>query len=170
MKPQNFFAFKHLISAGLVFFSLACAHAQEIRVGHVSSERIMRESALAKLAESKIEREFSGRDKELSKLAERLKAMAAKLDKEMPVLAESERLKRQREFAELDREFQQKQHAFRQDLNQRRNEEISAVITKAQGVIKKIAEAEKFDIILQDAVYVSPRVDITEKVLKALNK
>ena len=156
-----------LIAFGV--FSLASAQAQETRVGHVSSDRIMRESAPAKAAETKIEQEFSSRKQDLVKMAERLKGMAAKLDKDMPVLKESERIKRQRELAELDQDFQRKDLAFRQDLNQRRNEEIAAVVNSAQKVIKKIAETEKYDLILQDAVFVSPRVDITDKVLKALD-
>ena len=150
--------------------SVAGAQAQESRIGHVSSDRIMNESAPAKAANAKIEREFSGRNKELLDLNERLKSMASKLDKDMPVLSDSERVKRQRSLAELDQEFQRKQRAFREDLNQRRNEEIAAVVSRANKAIKAIAEAEKFDIILQDAIYYSPRVDITEKVLKALAK
>ncbi len=174
MKSQTLSLTRVLALAALGLFPLAHAQAQaqaqETRVGHVSSERIMRESAPAKAAEVKIEREFSSRDKELAEMAERLKGMAAKLDKDMPVLAESDRMRRQRELAELDQEFQRKQRAFRQDLAQRKNEEAVAIVNRAQSAIKKIAEAEKFDIILQDAVYVSPRIDITEKVLKALNK
>jgi len=170
LKSQTLPITRVLALAAFGLVTLANAQAQETRVGHVSSERIMRESAPAKAAEAKIEREFSSRDKELGEMAERLKSMAAKLDKDMPVLAESDRMKRQRELGELDQAFQVKQRAFRQDLGQRRNEEIAAVVTSAQKAIKKIAEAEKFDIILQDAVYVSPRIDITEKVIKALNK
>ena len=149
---------------------MASAQAQESRIGHVSSDRIMNESAPAKAANAKIEREFSNRNKELLELNDRLKSMAAKLDKDMPVIADSERVKRQRALADLDQEFQRKQRAFREDLNQRRNEEIAAVVSRANKVIKSIAEAEKYDIILQDAIYYSPRVDITEKVLKALVK
>ena len=157
-----------LLAFGL--FSFANVQAQEVRVGHVSSDRIMRESAPAQAAEAKIKREFSGRNKELEETSERLKGIATKLEKEMPVLAESERIKRQRELVELDQEFQRKQLAFRQDLNQRRNEEIASVVNRAQLVIKKIAETEKFDLILQDAIYVNPKVDITDKVIKALGK
>lgn len=170
MKSQTISISRVAILIAFGLFSFAHVQAQETRVGHVSSDRIMRESAPAQAAEEKIKREFSARDKELAGMAERLKGMASKLDKDMPVLAESDRIKRQRELAELDREFQSKQLAFRQDLNQRRNEEIAAVVNRAQKAIKKIAEAEKFDLILQDAIYFSPRVDITDKVLKALGK
>ncbi len=96
--------------------------------------------------------------------------MSEKLDKEGTVLAESERLKRQRELADLDKDFQRKQREFREDLNQRKNEELATVLERTTRVIKQIAEAEKFDIVFQEAVYASPRIDITDKVLKALNK
>lgn len=148
----------------------AGVHAQESKIGFVNTERIFREAAPAKAATVKIEQEFSRREKELQELAARLKGMSDKLDKDAAVLSESDRIKRQRELGDLDKEFQRKQREFREDLNQRRNEELAAVIERANRAIKQIAEAEKYDVIFQEAAYVSPRVDITDKVLKALNK
>jgi outer membrane protein len=145
------------------------AHAQESRVGFVSTERIFREAAPAKAAQAKIEQEFSRRDKELQDMAARLKSMSEKLDKEAAVLAETDRLRRQRELTDLDKDFQRKQREFREDLNQRRNEELAIVLERTNKVIKQIAETEKYDIVFQEAVYASPRIDITDKVLKALN-
>ena len=146
------------------------ASAQESKIGFVSTERIFREAAPAKAAQAKIEQEFSRRDKELQDMAARLKAMSDKLDKDAAVLSESDRVKRQRELADLDKEFQRKQREFREDLNQRRNEELATVLERTNKVIKQIAETEKYDIVFQEAVYASPRIDITDKVLKALNK
>ncbi len=146
------------------------AQAQELKVGFVSTEKIFREAAPAKAATAKLEQEFAKRDKDLQELAAKVKATAEKLDKEGPVLAESERAKRQRELTEMDRDFQRRQREFREDLNQRRNEELAVVLEKANRVIKQIAEAEKYDLVLQEAVYFSPRIDITDKVLKALSK
>jgi outer membrane protein len=146
-------------------------HAQEgAKIGFVSTERIFREAAPAKTASAKIEQEFSRRDKDLQELAARLKAMSEKLDKDAAVLSESDRIKRQRELADLDKDFQRKQREFREDLNQRRNEELAVVLERTNKVIKQIAETEKYDIVFQEAVYASPRIDITDKVLKALNK
>ena len=170
MKPQTISISRLAALIAFAWLSLGNVHAEETRVGHVSSDRIMRESAPAQAAEEKIKREFLGREEELVDMTARLKAMAGKLDKDMHKLSESERLKRQREVAELDQDIQRKQVAFRQDLNQRRNEEIAAVVNRAQIAIKKIAEAEKFDLILQDAIYFSPRVDITDKVIKSISK
>lgn len=149
---------------------VAGVQAQESKVGFVSTERIFREAAPAKAAQAKIEQEFSKRDKELQELASRLKSMSDRLDKDAAVLSESDRIKRQRELADLDKDFQRKQREFREDLNQRRNEELAIVLERTNKVIKQIAESEKYDIVFQEAVYASPRIDITDKVLKALNK
>lgn len=160
-------------SVAFAALSLSCmanALAQETKIGFVNTERIFREATPAKAAEAKIVQEFSKRDKELQDLAARLKGMSDKLDKEAAVLSESDRVKRQRELADLDKDFQRKQREFREDLNQRRNEELATVLERTNKVIKQIAEAEKYDIIFQDAVTFSPRIDITDKVLKALNK
>lgn len=149
---------------------LADASAQEARIGFVSQERIMRDAAPAKAASAKIEQEFSRRDRELQDLGNRLKAMSDKLDKDAAVLSDSDRGRRQRELSDLDKEFQRKRREFQEDLNQRRNEELAAILERANRAIRQIAEAEKLDIVLQEAVYVAPRIDITDKVIKALNK
>lgn len=146
------------------------AGAQESKIGFVSTERIFREANPAKAAQAKIEQEFSKREKELQDMAARLKSMSEKLDKDAAILSESDRVKRQRELSDLDKDFQRKQREFREDLNQRRNEELAIVLERTNKVIKQIAEAEKYDIVFQEAVYISPRIDITDKVLKALNK
>lgn len=145
------------------------AHAQEYKVGYINPDRIMSESAPAKAAEKKLESDFSKRTKELRDTQARLKAMGEKLDKDMPVLSESQRIKRQRELADMSQDFQRKSRAYREDLMQRRNEEIAKVFDRVNKEINKIAKAGKYDLIVQDAVYISPRVDITEQVLKALN-
>lgn len=146
------------------------AAAEEVKIGFVSTERIFREAAPAKAATAKLEQEFSKREKDLQDLAGKVKSIAERLDKDAPVLSDTERAKRQKEIAEMDKDFQRRQREFREDLNQRRNEELAAVLEKANKVIKQLAEAEKYDIVFQEAVYFSPRIDITDKVLKALNK
>lgn len=148
---------------------VAPVHAQDAKIAAVNSERILRESQLAKTAQAKLEQEFSKRDKELQDLANRVKTLAEKLDKDGPVLSETERARRQRELADQDREFQRKQREFREDLNQRRNEELGLVLERANRAIRQIAEQRKYDLIVQEAVYVSPRIDITDEVMKSLN-
>ncbi|HEY4542560.1 MAG TPA: OmpH family outer membrane protein [Noviherbaspirillum sp.] len=161
---------KRLLVTALFLLPVVHAQAQDSKIGFVNTERIFREATPAKAAQGKIEQEFAKRDKELQDLAARIKTAADKLDKDAPVLSESDRMRRQRELADMDKDFQRRQREFREDLNQRRNEELSAVLERTNKVIKQIAEAEKYDIIFQEAVFASPRIDITDKVLRALNK
>ena len=149
--------------------SSASLAAQELKIGYVNSERILRDSAPAKAATAKLELEFSKRDKELQDMGAKLKASADKFEKDAPVLSEGDRNRRQRELTEMDRDFQRRQREFREDLNQRRNEELQGLLERAQRIVRQIADQEKYDLIVQDAVFFSPRVDITEKVLRALN-
>jgi outer membrane protein len=147
----------------------APAVAQELKIGYVNSERVLREAAPAKAAQTKLETEFGKRERELSDQAARLKAAADKLEKEMPTLAPSEQTRRQRELVEQDRDLQRRRREFQEDLNQRRNEELAGVVERANRVIKQIFDTEKYDVILQEVVFAGPRVDITDKVIRALN-
>lgn len=160
----------------LVLASLASAlfatgvGAAELKVGYVNTQRIFRDAPAAVKAAKKLESEFSKRDADLQRMAKQLQGMQENLEKNAVTLAETDRRAKEKEFGELSREFQRKQREFREDLNLRQNEENAAVIEKANKAIKQIAEAEKYDLILQDVVWVSPRLDITEKVIKALTE
>ena len=138
------------------------------KFGFVNTERILREAPPAQRAQKKIEAEFKKRDDELAKIASELKKLQEELEKNAVTMSESQRRVKERDFGELNRDFQRKQREFREDLNSRRNEELAQVVQQANGVIRQIAEQEKYDIIFQDAVFASPRIDITEKVIKAL--
>jgi outer membrane protein len=160
---------KGVMVAGMLALSAAGAAAQELKIGYVNSDRVLREAAPAKAAQAKLEAEFSKRERELTEIGNRLKAAGDKLDKDAPTLSEAERTRRQRDLIDQDREFQRKRREFQEDLGQRKNEELAAVVDRANKVIKQIFETEKYDIVLQEAVFAGPRVDITEKVIKALN-
>ncbi len=148
---------------------MAPAQAQEFRLGFVSLDRIIREAAPAKNAQTKLEQEFSRREKELNDLGASIKSSAEKLEREAPTLSESQRAARQKQLVEQDRDFQRKRREFQEDLNARRNEELQQVFERANRVVRQLAEAEKYDLILQEAVYINPKHDITDKVIKALN-
>jgi outer membrane protein len=157
-----------LFAAALAIAALP-AWAQSGKLGFVNTERILRDAAPAQRAQKKIESEFKKRDQELAQIAGELKRMQDDLDKNSMTMSETQRRSKEREFGDLNRDFQRKQREFREDLNQRRNEELAQVVAEANRVIKQIAEQEKFDIIFQDAVFASPRIDITDKVIKALD-
>ena len=147
----------------------APAWAQEFRIGFVNTDRIFREANTAKAAQAKLEQEFSRREKELNDLGNALKAASDKFEREAPTLSESQRASRQKQLVDQDRDFQRKRREFQEDLNARKNEELQQVLDRANRVVKQVAEAEKYDVILQEAVYVNPKHDITDKVIRALN-
>jgi outer membrane protein len=148
---------------------LVSAQAQEFRIGFVNTDRIFKEASTAKAAQTKLEQEFSKREKEIVELGATLKTLADKFEREAPTLAEGQRSSRQKQLVEQDREFQRKRREFQEDLNARKNEELQQVLDRANKVVKQVAESEKYDLILQEAVYVNPRLDITDKVIKVLN-
>jgi len=146
------------------------ASGQELKIGYVNSERVVRESDIAKRSQAKLEAEFSKREKDLNDQNSALRAQAEKLDRDGPTLSETEKTRRQRELVELDRDLQRKHREFQEDLTQRKNEELSSIAERANRTIKQIADAEHYDLIVQDPViYASPRVDLTKKVIDALN-
>jgi outer membrane protein len=145
------------------------ALAQDFRVGFVNTDRIFREANTAKAAQSKLEQEFSRREKELTDMGNALKSASEKFEREAPTLSESQRQQRQKQLVDQDREFQRKRREFQEDLNARKNEELQQVLERANRVVKQVAEQEKYDLILQEAVYINPKHDITDKVIKALN-
>ena len=159
---------KSVALAAMMSVSAFCV-AQEIKIGYVNSERVLREANLAKTAQIKLETEFGKREKDLKDQEGKLRGAAEKLEKDAPTLAEAERNRRQRDLVEVDRDLQRKRREWQEDLTQRKNEELGAVVERANRVIKQIFEAEKYDIILQDALNVSARVDITKKVIDTLN-
>jgi outer membrane protein len=140
----------------------------EGKIGFVNTERILREAKPAKRAQEKIEAEFSKRDQELTKMNDQLKRMQDELEKNAVTMSETQRRTKERDFNELNRDFQRRRREFQEDLNQRRNEELASVVEQANRVIRQIAEQDKYDIIFQDAVYANPRIDLTDKVIKAL--
>jgi outer membrane protein len=150
-------------------FCLISVNAQEVHIGFVSTDRVLKEANTAKTAQTKLEQEFSKREKDLVDQGATLKSTADKFEREAPTLPETQRQTRQKQLIEQDRDLQRKRREFQEDLNARKNEELQLVISRANKVIKDIAVAEKYDFIFQDAVYVNPKHDITDKVLKALN-
>lgn len=159
---------RHAIAA-LALGCTTLASATELRIGFVNTDRIFKEASTAKAAQSKLEQEFSRREREVEGLGTQLKSASEKLEKDAPTLSDSQRAARQRQLVELDREFQRRRREFQEDLAQRKNEELQLVLERANRVIKQVAESEKYDLIMQEAVYVNPKLDITDKVLSGLN-
>jgi outer membrane protein len=166
---MNMSVLKSLAVAAVLVATTTLAQSQELKIGYVNSEQVLRDANPAKAAQTRLQAEFGKREKELAEQGTRLKAAGDKLEKDAPTLSESERTRRQRELLDQDREFQRKRREFQEDLNQRKNEELAAVVERANRVIKQIFDTEKYDLIVQDAIHASPRIDITRKVIDALN-
>jgi outer membrane protein len=139
------------------------------RIGFVNTDRMLREASSAKAAQTKLEQEFSRREKEIDDAGAALKTASERFEREAPTMAETARQTRQRQLMDQDREFQRKRREFQEDLNSRKQEELQQILDRANRVVKQVAEAEKYDVILQEAVYINPKLDITDKVIKALN-
>ena len=159
---------KRLFVAMLSGLAAFAVHAADMKIGFVNTERVFREAAPAKRAQQVLEREFSNRNTELAKLEKQGRDLQTDLERENVTLPEAQRREKERQLADISRDFQRKQREIREDLNLRRNEELARVQERATRVINQIAEQEKFDLIIQEAVFASSRIDITEKVIKAL--
>jgi outer membrane protein len=160
---------RKLFLGSVIALAAMSASAQEFKIGIVNLDRIFREANTAKTAQTKLEQEFSKREKDLNDIASQLKTLSDKFEREAPTLSESQRATRQKQLVDQDRDFQRKRREFQEDLNSRKNEELQQVIERANKVVKTLAEAEKYDLIVQEAVYVNPKLDITDKVIKSLN-
>ena len=156
-----------LLAVALIGISQAAV--ADTKIGFVNSDRVMREAAPAVRAQQRLEKEFEKRDEELQRMAKDLKAMQENLERDGATMTESDRRNKERAVNDINRDFQRKQREFREDLNQRRNEELASVLDKANRTVKELAEQENYDIIFQEAVYANPRVDLTDKVIKALS-
>jgi outer membrane protein len=160
--------FTMFAAAALAASTVLAAHAAEMKIGFVNTERVFREAAPAKRAQQALEREFSQRNAELGRIEKQGRDLQTDLEKENVTMPETQRREKERQLADISRNFQRIQREIREDLNLRRNEELAKVQERATRVINQIAEQEKFDLILQEAVFASGRIDITDKVIRAL--
>ena len=160
--------FKQLVVSLIVTSACAAMPALADKVGFVNTERLIREAPLSVSAQKKLEREFATRDQELQKLTKQARDLQAQLDKDGVTMSDSERKTKERDLGNLNRDLQRKGREFREDLNLRRNEELGQIQERARKSIQEIARAEKYDLIVEQAVYVDPKNDITDRVMKAL--
>lgn len=141
----------------------------QFKAALVNTDRLFNESKMAQAAQTRLKSEFSAREKEVVELGKKLQEMGKKFERDFPTLSDTQKAERQKAMVELDQQFQVKRNSFQTDLAKRRSEELKRVLDKANAVVKSIAEKENFDLILEDAVYVKPEYDITDRVIKSLN-
>lgn len=143
--------------------------AEEFRIVAINTEKILRESNPAKSAQAKLQQEFSKREKDLQDMAKNLQVLIEKQERDAPTLSDVDRLKRQRELTTLESDLRRKQRELQEDLNLRRREETFAIFERMSRIIRQLAEQRKYDLIVQEAVYINPRIDITDEVIRILN-
>ena len=160
---------KTFIAAALALAALTQPAWAELKIGFVNTDRLFREAAPAQRALKALEKEFAPRAQELQALAKQIRDMQTDLDKNGMTMKDSDRRNKEREIEALNRDFQRRNREFREDQNMRSGQEMASIQERANKVIQQIADAEKYDLILQEAVFVSPRIDITDKVLKSLS-
>jgi outer membrane protein len=149
-------------------FAAAPALAADAKIGFVNTEKLLREAPLSVAAQKKLEREFAARDQELQKMAKQARDLQAQLDKDGVTMSDSDRKNKERDLGNLNRDLQRQGREFREDLNLRRNEELGQIQERARKAIQDIARAEKFELIVEQAVYFDPKIDITDRVMKSL--
>ena len=146
------------------------AQAQGSKVGFVNTERILRESGPAKAAQAKLDAEFKPRESKVQSLQKNAQTLAANLQRDRATLSQTEGAKRERAVNLAEQQFDNEARALRDDFAARQNELLQSIIQSANASIKKIAESENYDMVIQDAVTVNLRVDITDKVIQALGR
>jgi outer membrane protein len=160
---------RHIFLTAVIALAGFSVSAQEAKIGIVNLDRILRDANSAKAAQTKLEQEFGKREKDLNDIATQLKTASDKFEREAPTLSETQRNARQKQLVDQDRDFQRKRRELQEDSASRRNEEVQQLIERVNRAVKALAEAEKYDLIVQEAAYVNPRLDITDKVLRILN-
>ncbi len=168
------FLWRHILLIAIALQPLAGSgiiYAGSIKIGVVNTEKILRESQPALEAHKKIDQEFLPRDAEIKEMVEQVKVMQERLEKKGAAMNDTDRRELERELANLSRSYQRAQRQMREDLTARQNEEYSVILDLIDKTIKRIAEKERYDLILQlqDSVYRSQRIDITDQVIEALN-
>jgi outer membrane protein len=165
----NKVVFRQLVVAASLLVSSATALA-DIKIGFVNTERVFREAPIALVAQKKLEKEFAGRDADLQKMAKQARDLQAQLEKDGLTMSDSDKQRKERDLANLNRDYQRSVREFREDLNVRRNEELVKVQDKARKAIQAYGEAEKYDVILEDVIYFSPKIDITDRIIRTLSQ
>jgi len=157
---------------GLLGLMIACglpAYAADFKVGFVNVAIVLDQAPQAAQARARIEREFAPRDREILSQQQQIRALEDKLVKNAAVLSASERERQEAELRQLKRELRRSQEEFREDLNLRRSQELSALQRMVTEVIQDMARREEYDLIMTDGVvFAGDKVNITKRVIERM--
>lgn len=163
---------KFLLSISIVAALLgapALSYAQSSRVGVVNTERILNESDLGKASAQRLEQEFSAEQRRIEEQEQRFQGMVESYQRDLPTLSESARTTRLTQLQQEEQNVLRARSDFQRNLNNRRNQELQVLLERANAAIRQVATNERFDLILTEAVFVKPELDITDRVLTILN-
>lgn len=141
-----------------------------LKIGVVNMERILRDAKVAQEASDRLNAEGQRRQKEIDALARRFKTRLERFEREAKTMDEASRVAEQRALAEMERDVTRRNREARDEFNQRRNEEVLLLQNRAGRIIQEIARSEKFDLVLYEFFYASDRVDLTNRVIEALDR
>lgn len=164
--------YRRVVRVCLLGLLLACgpgAYAADFKVGFVNVAIVLDQAPQAAAARARIEREFGPRDREILSQQQELRALEDKLVKDVAVLSASERERQEAEIRQLKRELRRSEEEFREDLNLRRSQELSALQRMVTEVIQDMARGENYDLIMTDGVvFAGDKVNITRRVIERL--
>jgi outer membrane protein len=155
------------LTLAAVSLPLSAAQAQA-KIGVVNVARLLQETPQAQAASQALENEFAARKRDLQNLERDLKARDDKLQKDGATMAEAERRNQEKTLRDGQRELARKQNEFLEDLNVRRNEALGQLQRTVLQEVQTYAKSAGLDVVVADALYASPAVDITNQVLAAL--
>ncbi len=144
------------------------AQAQTLKIGYVNAPKLIDKAPQKAAALKKLEAEFGPRDKELRAIRDDIKRMETTLGKNSLIMADSDRLQKENKIRAMQRKLRRMNQEFKDDFNLRKNEELAKLQKTITAAIVKISTEEKYDLVLQNVVYINPELDITQKVLDKL--
>lgn len=160
----------YLLAASLAVVSFGTC-AADLKIGYVQVDKILQEAPQTAESSKKLEKEFAPRSQELERMQKQIKDIESALDKDALTMSETDRKNKERDSSNLKIDFQRKQRELREDINLRKNEELAALQDRINKAVTSVSESEGYDLVVYGGVaYANKKIDITDKVLKALGK
>jgi outer membrane protein len=149
-------------------FTAVPVSAQNLKIGVINVGRLLEQSPQSETVTKQLQDEFGPRQRELAASEQRLRTQQETFNRDAPVMGEDERLNLERQIRDAQRDLQRAQNEYLEDLNLRRNEEVGKLQREVLLKVQEYARAQKYDLVLADAIFVSTAVDITDAVLAVL--
>jgi len=140
----------------------------ETKIGYVDFQRLADESPQMKVVRDAMQAEFGPKQRELQTEAQNGKARQDKLTKDAATMSDDQKARAEKELRDLQRDLERKNAELQDDFNARRNEEMSRLQKSLVEEVRAYAKAQNYDLIVAEAIYATPALDITPQILSAL--